>query len=871
MSPCSAPPSTQHRSTLTRRLSTSLVGGFAVVVAAVTVVVTGLAPAPPVRAATITAAYAVGHRQVTINDYGTQGLGVFVLRGDDGDPFAGERLALCLEAHRSHSTAPGRYRLVENQVVSPQLDYLLWRYGWPGTAEHVDLRNPGPDHDTATALGALAWYYAGAQRRQGGSVWANHATGFSPLSPVHPHRWDALPGFGAGFPVGLRSGGTDLDGAERRVLELFLEAESRQGPWVMSPISRSGDHVTVTVTGPAGPIRSVDGVRFVVRDHRGTVIANDVTRTDGNGTAAVRVGTMPDGGSVAVSMFAPGVHQEWDGDGDVQRMSTATGRRLDRSLTLPPLPHHVHVEKRSSDPLFGVEGARFELIDADDRTIGSATTDATGTARFDPVDPAAHRRPYSIRETRAPDGLRPHDADVVVDAPSADPQRPTVVVIDNAPVEHGLRVRKALSDPRVGPPDRSGFEFEVTRLDDQRSFGTARTEADGRTSVLMVTRGRFRVCERGRPAWAEHLDDPGCVDVDVGPDAPVVDVTYTNLVPVPTIGTRVVAQGRDDGTHRRTPAVLTEGDALVDLVSFDRLVPGTDYELRGEIHDLGGEVPVPTGIVGSEVFVPDSPSGTVEVRFDVPAESVDTGVVYQHLLLDGRVVASHADPRATEQTFWMPSLTTTAGLTEHGVIDTAEFAGLPPGTIDARVDWYVRDDDGTCHPTGLTATETFVAEHHQGVVTVGPLEVGDHLLGTTLVAFHHLLDAQGRTLAAHTDCGAAEQTVHVPPPAASTTTSSTTAAPSTTSTIPTSTTTTTPSSSPPPADAAPPRPTPTTTNTTTTTTTSTTSTTVGPGPASSTLPRTGQGAQLPTGVALMSVGAGGLALVAAAVTRRRPR
>ncbi|MEX2627795.1 MAG: hypothetical protein WD225_12985, partial [Ilumatobacteraceae bacterium] len=266
----------------------------------------------PAEAATITASYAVGHRDVHINGYGAPGLGTFTLRADPGDPHDGERLALCLEAHSSHTTRPGAYRRVTNRVDSPQLDYLLWKYGVPGIAEHTDL---GDDHDTATALAALAWFYADAQRRPGGPVWANPADGLTPLSPVAPGAWDSLPAYTNGFPVGLRAGGVDLDAAERRVHELYQEAETRRGPWTMSPIEHSDDRAAVTVHGPTGPIPRAGGVRFVVRDQQGRVVANQVVTTDAAGRAEVPVDHLGShGGSITASMYAPGVHEEWDGD-----------------------------------------------------------------------------------------------------------------------------------------------------------------------------------------------------------------------------------------------------------------------------------------------------------------------------------------------------------------------------------------------------------------------------------------------------------------------------------------------------------------------------------------------------------------------------
>ncbi|CAN5360837.1 hypothetical protein BH23ACT3_BH23ACT3_10370 [soil metagenome] len=811
----------------------------------------GGAHGSPAQAATITSAYAVGHRQVAINGYGTQGLGTFVLRRDAGDPFHGERLALCIEADASHSTAPGQYQLVENRVSSPQLDYLLWKYGWPGTAEYTPLDH---DHDTATALGALAWFYSDAERRHGAQVWSDPANGFAALTPASPHRWDALPTYTGSFPVGLRAGVHHLDAAERRVHELFLDAEARRGPWTLSPVTRLDGHATVSVSGPAGPIAEVGGVRFVVRGARGEVIANTVVRTDRAGLATAPVPTLHDGGSVEVSMFAPGVHQEWDGHGDVQRMSTATNATLAKRLEVAPTLRHVEVQKRSSDPLFGVAGARFALLDASGRTISAVTTGADGRAAFLPVDPAVHPLPYSIREVDAPPGLARASSDARVPDPSTQASRPTVIDIDNDPVEYGLRVRKELSDPRVGPGDRSGFEFEITRTDDDRSYGVWTTGHDGRSARLDVTAGTFRVCERSRPPWAEVLTDPGCSSIEIGPGSPdEVEVVYTNHVPEPWITTAV------------WPATMAvTGGALVDRVTYHDVVPGTEYVVAGEIQVVMPHGVTPSGITATTTFVPDRPTGTVEVEFEVPDRAgLDMGVVFQELRLADEVVATHTDPDAFEQTFWVPSIDTQAALTEHGLVDHATYRGLPPGDYEARVTWHERLADGSCRSLDLVASTDLVVQDHHGELWVGPVEIGPELLGTTVVAFHELIptehdddhdnDGDRRPLAAHADCDAQSQTVVMSAPERSAPESTTTS---------TSTSTSTPVVTTEPLRS-------TTTEVAAEPTAPTTITGAPSTVPRRPLPATGQGVQLPTALALMAAGAGGLAVVAAAISRRR--
>lgn len=881
------PPGAHHGSTHGTERSIGRTRPLLLVASAVALVVAPISGATPrADAATITAAYEVGYRNVTVNGYGATGLGAFTLRMDPGDPGGGSHLALCIEAHTSHSTTQGAYRLVPNQLDSPQLDYLLWRYGATGTAMSQPL---GADHDTATALGALAWFYAGADRRGGGAVWSNPTTGAA-VTPAHPHPWSDLP---ADASIGLRSGGQRLIGAERRVYELFVEAESRRGPWELSEIRHHDARAAVTVSGPAGTLADIDGIRFVVRDHRDRVVVNEVTRTNNDGIAQVEVPTLADGGSIEVSMFAPGVHQEWDGDGSIQRLATATSLRLERSAPVDPRTRHIEVHKVSSDDAFATDGAHFELRDAEDRRVGTATTGADGRARFDGIDPTRHPEPYRIVEIRAPDGLAPIAGPVPVPVGvSTDPARPTVIQIRNDPHPHHLIVRKRFDDDRVGPSDRSGFEFEVTRSDGT-AFGTTTTGTDGVTAPLAVTAGRFRVCERSRPPWARGTIDPGCSTVDIaGPAGSTHEVTYTNLVPTPSISTRVRADETDESGESDEPresdgreftVIGADGGRLVDVVTYRGLVPGGTYTLRGEILVHTEDGPATTSVTGTTTFVAEQAEGIIEVTFDVePTVSTHDGrthlieraTVVQRLLIgdggDGaEPIVDHSDPNDLAQTFWIPRIETDAaivtppGTTETtldggvALVDVARLSGLPPGHYRSVVTWFERED-GACTAIDITAEAWFEPdEQSRAVVEVGPRDVDrareglDHGGDITLVAFHRVervVDDTREFVVGHEDCDAAEQTVTIPapePPGPVDT--------PTTIDPPTPTTTTVVAEPEPPIEpeaVAPPPGAPTTVT-------------------SPPLPATGRQLGFPGGLALMLFGAGGLVVISA-VRERRP-
>ena len=87
---------------------------------------------------------------------------------------------------------------------------------------------------------------------------------------------------------------------------------------------------------------------------------------------------------------------------------------------------------------------------------------------------------------------------------------------------------------------------------------------------------------------------------------------------------------------------------LTDIISYYQLTPGKEYTLTGVLMDQATEKPLTIDgkQVTSEVtFTPTESSGTVEVTFTFPADTLANTkvVVYEYLYLDGKEVATHTD------------------------------------------------------------------------------------------------------------------------------------------------------------------------------------------------------------------------------------
>ncbi len=643
-------------------------------------------------AATIVVSYERGHPDVLINGYRTEAMGTFRL--DDGGT---QRLALCIEAHESHSTRQGAYAKTANRVESAELDALLW----------LTERGPALDDDRALAAASLAWFYAEARRSIGPLVWSDGNRGFAPIGPLSPEPWDALAPFSLRHMIGLRTGYSDLDRVEVATAALHRQVSAMRGPWT---ISATGQRFRLT--GPGGPITGRP-VRVAVRPIGGAE-REEVHFTDDDGWVTPGIGRPVDGASVTAAADSPGVHAEWDGNAAIQRMSTATNRTITARFDVAPFPRHVHVQKVSTDPTIGVAGGEFEVFDATGTPIDTATSDAAGIARFDPIDPAAHPGPYDVREIVAPPGLGRTAPDARLADLSTDPQRPTTVEMVDAPLTAPVTIRKRLSEPDLGPTDRSGFVFTIERHADEWA-DEAITAGSGVTDAIELPLGVYDVCEQSVPEWAAGLIDGGCVTltVDLGAvtGATTIEVDYVNVVPAPSIDT--VATDVTDGDHE----LFTTGGQVVDAVELSGLVPGTTYTVRGLVVDAASGAPINATV--QSTVVADAPSMRVELLFEIPPLPPGDVVVVEQLLVAGRIVAEHRDLGDPDQTLSIvspptPKTTTTkttttpATSTTIAVISTTTTVPVAATTTTTSVPVAPRIAPPTLPRTGGDAAATIL-------------------------------------------------------------------------------------------------------------------------------------------------------------------
>lgn len=232
---------------------------------------------------------------------------------------------------------------------------------------------------------------------------------------------------------------------------------------------------------------------------------------------------------------------------------------------------------------------------------------------------------------------------------------------------------------------------------------------------------------------------------------------------------------------------------ITDNVSYTGLIPGETYTLSGTLHIKnadetdGGALKDSSGkeITASTEFTPDEASGTVGVKFEVPAALLagKTVVAFEELQKDGTTIAVHADITDSDQTVNYPEApeihTTAVNAADNSKVinvssganasikDTIAYSGLIPGetyTVTGTI--HVNDggnDAGELLIGGksVTASAECTPDEASGTVDV-IFEFSPATLkaNTKLVAFE-TVSLDGRTVATHADISDEGQTVTI--------------------------------------------------------------------------------------------------------------
>ena len=310
-------------------------------------------------------------------------------------------------------------------------------------------------------------------------------------------------------------------------------------------------------------------------------------------------------------------------------------------------------------------------------------------------------------------------------------------------------------------------------------FGTGEhgSQAAPDDSLGALSYGEYTIeemrCEanEGYALWSDAFN----VNRDTTETPMDIDLGTVDDVPEPRIDT--VALDAPDGDHSIAPS----GDAvIVDEVSYANM-PLEELTARGGLVDKAtGEPLVVDGeqVVAEKTFAPISPSGTVDVEFEFDASGlagIDI-VVFEEVLLDGEVIAEHADILDADQTVAVeaaPEIGTVATDAADGdhmasadgtarIDDQVFYSGLEKGKA-YRVEGVLMDPEtGEPLDTGdgaIVAETDFVAEGESGFAVVSFELDASSLEGRSTVVFERLYDSEGTLVASHEDLEDEGQTV----------------------------------------------------------------------------------------------------------------
>ncbi len=237
-----------------------------------------------------------------------------------------------------------------------------------------------------------------------------------------------------------------------------------------------------------------------------------------------------------------------------------------------------------------------------------------------------------------------------------------------------------------------------------------------------------------------------------------------------------------DGTTGGKTGPSTQKTTIVDKVSYQNLIPGKEYTVKGVLmnRENGKEVlgKDNKSITASVTFRPEKEAGSVELVYQIEKGLLAgaTVVVFEDLYHNDIKVASHADIKDQNQTVSYPDVTTDAkdGSTKDhagtvaakaSVTDVVTYHKLSAGKkytvkgvlMDKASGTPLLDAEGK----QITSKTEFTAEKADGTVELAFTLDSTLLEGKTVVVFENMYQ-DGKEVAVHADINDEGQSVHYP-------------------------------------------------------------------------------------------------------------
>lgn len=227
---------------------------------------------------------------------------------------------------------------------------------------------------------------------------------------------------------------------------------------------------------------------------------------------------------------------------------------------------------------------------------------------------------------------------------------------------------------------------------------------------------------------------------------------------------------------------VVDATEIVDTVHLTNLIPGQEYSISGRLMDKGTKEYLGKDLGLSEIrqyktFVANAETQDVKMAYTFDASLFEgkTTVVFENLVVNGKVVRRHENFEDKNQTIYFPKIRTTL-VSEFGLkdtladktqklVDTVPYWNLVPGksyTIKGKLMMKDTGEPMLINGKEVTAEDTFVASEPNGERRLTfIIEDASSLENKTTVAFEELIH-NNVVVTTHTKLDDYDQTVRFP-------------------------------------------------------------------------------------------------------------
>lgn len=338
----------------------------------------------------------------------------------------------------------------------------------------------------------------------------------------------------------------------------------------------------------------------------------------------------------------------------------------------------------------------------------------------------------------------------------------------------GLKIDRETEEPIMGAVFGL-FHTDETEFTAEKAITTTESGEDGIFTFENIPYGSWIIKEL-QPAEG-FIPNEEIYPVTVSEHEQLIEISVVNDR-IPEIGTQAVVDGKKE-------ICATDVFTLTDTVSYQHLIPGKEYVLKGVLMDKATGKPLL--IDGEEIhaetaFTPEEPTGEVTVEFTFDAKFIKTEtdiVVFETLYRDGKELAVHADIEDKDQTVTVkiPEIGTQATVDGKKEITTSErvviedivsYKNLTPGkeyTVKGILMNKSTGEPLLVDGKEIRSSFTFKPDTPDGEVIVTFVFDASRLTTSTEIVVFESLYRDGVEIAAHADIEDEGQTVKLTPPA----------------------------------------------------------------------------------------------------------